>query len=180
MKIAVFLIAIASFAVSASAQVRPAESGSIQVAQENRSKLEKFKVKYMGGLFGFSEKQKGRVELDSTSERLVFYAKKDGKEKFSVPFSAIRVVYPSTRKVQSGVGRGVGAVPIPGAGIGGSFIKKKKNYLVINYVDQDAQVSGTMTFLVDTTELLLNAIYSLGESADMNRRGDAYVRGATY
>ena len=111
-----FLSVLASVSL---AQVRPAESGSIQVAQQERNKLDEFKVKYLGGLFGFSKKQKGKVTLDTESERLVFYSKKDGKEKFSVPFSAIRVVYPSTKKVQSGVGRGVGAVPIPGAGIGG-------------------------------------------------------------
>ena len=47
-------------------------------------------------------------------------------------------------------------------------------------MDQDAEVSGTMTFLVDTSELLLDAIYSVGESAEMRRRGDSYVRGQTY
>lgn len=142
---------------------------------DSRRKLDAIEVKYKGGLYGFSESQDGTLKFDTINERLVFFGK-DGKEKFSIPYGSMIVIYPSRKKVQSGAGRVVGALPLPGAGIGGSFIKKKKNYLVIQFDDPDVQARGTINFLVDTGDLLTNAIYSIGENAEMKARGDAYIR----
>ena len=55
-------------------------------------------------------------------------------------------------------------------------MKKKKNYLVIQFRDQDVDVQGTANFLLDTTELLNSVIQTLGEKAEMTQRGDAYYR----
>lgn len=162
------------------AQVRPAESNEQpkQVEEKQpaqRKMLESIDIKYKGGLYGFSESQHGTLKFDTTNERLVFYSE-DGKEKFSIPYGSMIIVYPSQKKMQSGAGRAVSALPLPGAGIGGMFIKKKKNYLVIQFDDPDVKARGTMNFIVDTDDLLRKAIYSIGENAEMSPRGDAYVR----
>lgn len=167
MKKTIFLlIAIAfAFSVNSFAQPRPAEKNAPQ----------SFQVKYQGGMFGYSKKEQGTLKFDDINERLVFFGK-DAKEKFSIPYKSLLVVYPSSRKVQSGTGRAVSVIPVPGAGIGGLFMKKRKNYLVLNFRDPDVNVQGTASFLVDTSELLESAIQTLGEKAEMLRRGDAYYR----
>lgn len=177
------------------AQVRPIETN----AEENKPKeatqaketvesksnvgrkmLESIEVKYKGGLYGFSESQHGTLKFDTINERLIFFSQEDGKEKFSIPYGSMIVIYPSQKKVQSGAGRIIGAVPVMGAGIIGSFIKKKKNYLVIQFDDPDVKAKGAMNFIVDTDDLLMQAIYTIGENAEMKPRGDAYIRKADF
>ncbi len=165
------------------AQIRPAESNE-DTKKEEKVKVKpkktkpaptSYKVKYQGGLFGFSKKQNGTIKFDDINERLVFFGK-DGKEKFSIPYKAMQVIYPSQKKVQAGSGRAVGAVPVPGSGILGSLIKKRKNYMIIRFDDPDVDAEGTVNFLLDTEELLASAINSLGQKAKMRQRGDAYIR----
>ena len=164
-------------AVSASAQVMPADEDQKSEAGKTQPAAvpESIKVEYRGGVYGFSDKAKGTIKFDDINERLVFYGE-DGKEKFSIPFDAIAVVYPSQKKVQSGTGRTLGAIPLPGAAIGGMFLKKKKNYLVIQYSDPDVDVTGAANFLLDTGEELYAAIKAIGEKAELQPRGDAYIR----
>ncbi len=170
------------------AQVRPAETNTveekpketIEIKQNTERKmLESIDVKYKGGLDGFSESQHGTLIFDTINERLVFFGE-DGKEKFSIPYGSMIVIYPNQQKVQSGTGRAVGAVPIMGAGIIGSFMKKKKNYLVIQFDDPDVKAKGAINFIIDTNELLKQAIYTIGENAEMKPRGDAYIRKADF
>lgn len=180
MKKLIFSLAIGLFAcVSiASAQLRPVEKDSTKTNQNaNRNKISSVEARYEGGIFGYSEREKGTLRFDDENERLVFLSKDDkNKELFSIPYKAILVIAPSNKKVQSGAGRTVGAVPVLGAGILGSYMKKKKNYLIIQYRDPDVDVQGTTNFLIDTDELLESVIYSLGEKAGMTPRGDAYYR----
>lgn len=176
----IFTITMA-FAVNIPAQVRPAERNQDTVIADpaGREILDSIPVKYQGGLFGYSKKEHGTIKFDDINERLAFFGE-DGKERFSIPYSAIVVVFPSQKKVQSGTGRAVGAIPFPGAGIGGMFMKKKKNYLVLNYDDQDIDAAGAINFLVDTPEILFNSIYTIGEKAEMKSRGDSYIRKKEY
>ncbi len=183
MKKIIFSLAIGLFAcVSAvSAQPRPVDKTSTASTKQtgNRTKISSVEARYEGGIFGYGEREKGTLKFDDENERLVFYSKDDkNKELFSIPYKAILVIAPSNKKVQSGAGRAVGSAPILGAGILGSYMKKKKNYLVIQYRDPDVDVQGTTSFLIDTDELLESAIYSLGEKAGMTPRGDAYYRPA--
>jgi hypothetical protein len=176
-KIILLLCAIFSaFSVNAFAQPRPVEKTQpgTQPAVK-RTAPESFQAKYQGGMFGYSKKEEGTLKFDDINERLIFLGK-DGKEKFSISYKALLVVYPSSHKVQSGTGRAVSHIPIPGAGIGGLFMKKRKNYLMLQFRDPDVDVQGTTTFLVDTSELLESVIHTLGEKAEMLRRGDAYYR----
>ena len=173
------------FSVNILGQVRPVQNeteGKAEVKQEESNKPQsqryfrkKFPVKYQGGLFGYSKKEHGTIGFDEINERMIFFGK-DKKEKFSIPYKSIIVVYPSQKKVRAGSGRVLGSAPIPGAGILGSLIKKKKNYLIVQFDDPDVKAKGTANFLLDTGEVLEQAITALGENAEMKRRGDAYIR----
>lgn len=169
---------IAVFSVStAFAQVRPVE-GQTQSAPESPvpgNLPESVEAEYQGGIYGFSDKEKGKITFDTINERVVF-RDKENKERFSIPYDAILVVYPSQKKVRSGTGRAVGAIPVPGAAIGGLFMKKKKNYLIIEYEDPEVDIKGTANFLVDTGQILESAVHAVGQNAEMSRRGDAYIR----
>ena len=176
----VFVLTV-MFTLNAAAQVRPADRTNETVVSDpaQSDMLETIAVKYQGGLFGYNKKEHGTIRFDDINERLSFYGE-DGKERFSIPYSALLVVYPSQKKVQSGTGRAVGAIPVPGASIGGLFMKKKKNYLVLNFDDQDIEAKGAINFLVDTPDLLSDSIYTIGEKAEMKRRGDSYFRSKEY
>lgn len=168
---------LAFSAPAAFTQIRPAEQpqSTVVATTVERQMLVTIEAKYQGGLFGYSKKEHGTIEFDDINERLKFIGE-DGKERFSIPFYALAVVYPSEKKVQSGTGRVIGAIPFPGAGLGGSLLKKKKNYLVLTYDDPDVDAKGSINFLVDTTEILYDSIYTIGEKAEMKQRGDAYIR----
>lgn len=179
MKKLVFLLIFGLFACVSiiSAQPRPIDKTSTTtkqtVLQNAPSTVE---ARYEGGMFGYGDREKGTIKFDDENERLVFFSKENGREMFSIPYKAMLVVLPSSKKVQSGAGRAVGVAPIFGAGIAGSLMKKKKNYLVIQYRDPDVDVQGTTSFLIDTDELLESVVHTLGKKAGMTPRGDAYYR----
>ena len=174
-KIFIFFGAALLFALSLNtyAQVKPNESTTTAV--NTNASAASYVVRYEGGMFGFNGKEEGMLRFDDMNERVVFYGE-DKKEKFSISYAAMLVIYPNSTKVQSGTGRTIGALPLPGAGIGGSFLKKKKNYLIIQFRDPDVDVQGSATFLVDTNALLLSAVNAIGEKAKLTKRGDAYYR----
>lgn len=176
MKKTIFLLCAAFFMFSMNcfAQPRPINKTETKAVRKTPAPAS-FAAKYEGGMIGFNEKEQGTLKFDDANERLVFSGK-DGKENFSLPYSAILLVSPNEQKVQSGTGRAIGAVPIIGAGLGGSLLKKKKRYLVIQFRDADVDVQGTANFLLDTGELLESAVQTLGEKAELTQRGDAYYR----
>jgi hypothetical protein len=161
------------FSVSAFAQPRPAEQKVDTTTAVTAP--EKFEAKYEGGMFGYSEKEKGTLKFDNLNERLVFF-NKDGKEKFAIPYKTMLVIYPSSQTVQSTTGKVVSNVPILGAGILGGLMKKKDRYLVIQFNDPDADVSGLANFKLNDKELLQSVIQTIGAKANLKQRGDAYYR----
>lgn len=180
MKKMLFLIAFGLFAGASivSAQPRPPEKATeTKTAADVKPAPDSFEARYEGGMFGYSKKEKGTLKFDDVNERLVFFSE-DKKELFAIPYSTMLVVSPSSRKVQSGTGRAIGAVPIFGAGLGGSLLKKTKNYMIIQFRDTEVDVQGAANFLIDTNELLESAIHTLGKKAEMKQRGDAYYRPA--
>lgn len=173
-RVILLLSVVLCFSAIVFAQPRPVEKPQVQNTAKKIAPAS-FAAKYEGGMFGFSKKEKGSLKFDDENSRLVFYGA-DQKEKFIIPYKSLVVVYPSERKVQSGTGRAISAIPILGAGIGGSLLKKKKNYLIIQFDDPDVDAKGTTNFLVDTGDLLDSVIYTLGEKANLSQRGDAYYR----
>lgn len=170
------LLALVLFALAtvSFAQVRPVEKPT-PTATTVKTAPASFEAKYEGGMFGYSRKEKGTLKFDDDGERLVFFGK-DGKEKFAIPYESIVVIYPSEKKVQSGTGKAIGAIPVLGAGLGGSLLKKKKHYLAIQFDDQDVNAQGITNFLIDTGDLLDSVIQTIGVKAELTKRGDAYYR----
>ncbi len=165
---------LGAFSWAAFGQVHPVEQPKSENIVKKTAPVS-FVAKYEGGMFGFSRKEEGTLRFDDAGSRLVFFGK-DNKEKFHIPYKTILVVYPSQKKVQSGTGTGVGAIPVPGAGLAGSLMKKKKHYLAIQFNDPDVDAAGTTSFLIDTDELLDSVIQTLGNKAKLTQRGDAYYR----
>ena len=56
------------------------------------------------------------------------------------------------------------------------FIKEKRRYLIIQYSDADADVRGVTSFKLENKELLDSVIKTLGEKAELRKRGDSYIR----
>lgn len=160
------------FSVAAFTQVRPV--GDDEAATPRAAAPASFQARYEGGMFGYNEREKGNLKFDDANERLVFFGK-DGKEKFSVPYSAMLVVSPSSRSVASTTGTIVSAIPVPGAGLAG-LLREKRRYLIIQFADQDADVRGTVSFRVENKETLDSVVPAIGEKAKLTPRGDAFYR----
>ena len=175
MKKLMFLaILVFSFSVLAYAQPRPTEKTSAPPSSTPKTPAPtSIPTRYEGGLFGFSENEKGTLKFDDDNERLVFFGK-NNKERFSIPYKAMQIVYPQSASVRSNTGTVVSAVPY--AGIFGQFIKKKRRYMIVNFDDPDVKARGLVNFKIDDKELLDSVISTLGEKAGMTRRGDAYYR----
>lgn len=165
---------ILCFAVLTNAQPRPTEKIPASPSSTPKTPAPtSIPTRYEGGLFGFSENEKGTLKFDDDNERIVFFGK-DNKEKFSIPYKAMQIVYPQSQSVRSNTGTAVSVVPY--AGIFGQFIKKKRRFMIVNFDDPDVKARGNVNFKIDDKELLDSVISTLGEKAGMTQRGDAYYR----
>jgi hypothetical protein len=175
MKRTIFLIGLAAcFASVSFAQPRPVDK-TAKPAAAHQQVPPSFAARYEGGMFGYSQKEKGTLKFDDANERLVFYGK-DQKEKFYIPYRSMLVVSPQSRSVRSTTGTVISVVPLPGAGLAG-LMREKRRYLVINFDDPDAEgAKGVMSFKLDNKELLQSVIQTIGEKAKLTQRGDAYYR----
>ena len=172
----IFAVGILTFlSAFAFAQPRPVDKAATPANAARRAAPASFEAKYEGGMFGFSRKEDGSLKFDDANERLVFFGK-DQKEKFHIPYRSMMVVYPQSRSVRSTTGTVISVVPLPGAGLAG-LMREKRRYLVINFDDPDAEAAhGTMSFKLDSKDLLDSVIQTIGEKAKMTQRGDAYYR----
>lgn len=158
------------------AQPRPIEK-SVKTQSAKATAPQSFGAKYEGGFFGFNDHEKGILKFDDENARLVFFGE-DNKEKFAIPYKNMLVVFPQSNSVQSTGGKVVGAIPLPGAGVAGLFIKEKRRYLVVQFEDPDVDARGLANFKIDNKELLDAVIETLGAKGEMTQRGDAYYRPA--
>ena len=159
----------------AAAQPRPMQgTPASDVVKKVPAAPPSFEAKYEGGMFGYSSKEAGTLKFDDDNSRLVFFGS-DKKEKFSIPYDALLVIYPQSKSVTSTTGNVVKYIPLPGAGLAG-FIKEKRRYLVAQFKDPDADVEGLVNFKIDNQDLLDSAIQTLGEKASMQPRGNAYYK----
>jgi hypothetical protein len=65
---------------------------------------------------------------------------------------------------------------VPYDGLLGGFIKEKRRYLVIHYVDPDVEAKGLVNFRIDDQPLLDSVVAALGTKAELKARGDGYIR----
>lgn len=172
-KLSSIAITVFALALAAYAQPRPVDTGSATVKAKPAPAA--FEAKYEGGLFGFSKKEEGTLKFDDENERIVFLGK-EGKERFGIPYKSLLVVSPQSRSVTSTTGNVVGAIPVPGAGLLGGFIKEKRRYMLVQFNDPDADARGITTFKIENRELLDSVIQTLGVKAKLTQRGDAYYR----
>ena len=135
-----------------------------------------FKAKYEGGIFGFNKKIDGTLSFDDVNQRLVF-RNKEQKEVLAMPYSSVTGAYADTKSLRPTGAKVISALPLPyGASMAGMFIKKKYRYLTLQFNDVDTRVSGLTSFKVDNKELLNSVLYALAEKAELEARGEAYIR----
>jgi hypothetical protein len=174
MKKILFFLALSLFVCASfvSAQPRPVDKTQTPTAPVKPAPAS-FTAKYEGGMFGYSKKEEGTLKFEDANSRLVFYGK-DQKEKFSVPYKSMLVIFPQSQSVQSTTGKVVSVIPY--AGLLGGFIKEKRRYLVINFDDPDVEAKGLVNFKLEDKELLDSVIAALGTKAQLKPRGDAFYR----
>src|SRR5205823_812981 len=92
-----------------------------------------FNAKYEGGIFGYTKKEEGTLTFDDANKRLVF-RNKEQKEILSIPYSAIDGEYADTKALRPKAAEASTYLPFP-FGIPGHFIKKKYQYLTLQFKD---------------------------------------------
>lgn len=163
--VAVFYLSVLSYA-----QPRPVDKTAPQATNAPVS----YKARYEGGIFGNSGKETGTLKIDEENERVVFY-RKDGTEMFTIPFSAMLVVYPDSKEHVSTTGDVLSRVPLPGAAMAG-LLQTSSKYLIIRYDDEDVNAEGNANFKFDNKAQLITFINALGTKAKMKQKGDAYYK----
>lgn len=170
-----FLLSLFSlFAIAAPAIAQPRPPERSTTPKDVKPAPEIVSAKYEGGLFGYSDKEEGKLKFDDANQRLVFYGE-DQKERFGIPYGSVLMIYPDEKSVTSTAGNVVKYIPLPGAGLAG-LIKEKRRYLILQYDDPDVDAKGTTSFKLESKEMLDSVIFSLGTKAKLKQRGDAYVR----
>ena len=158
---------------SLSAQMRPVGDDDMKPVVVNVPPS--IAAKYQGGMFGYKDEEKGKLTFDDVNERLIFHGK-DGKEKFSIPYKTMTMVYPNHQKTQSTTGNVLSRAPLPGAGLFG-LLNEKRRFLVIEFEDDEVDLLGKVNFRIDDSKTLDSVIHALGTKGKLKRRGDAYYRG---
>ena len=171
----IFIVALVVFASSVYPQPRPADPTSTSAAAALENLPPTFAAQYEGGIFGNSQKEEGSLKFDDENRRVVFFGK-NGKEMFAIPYTALLVIYPDSKKSISSTGDVVTRLPVPGAMLGGLLTKSTK-YLIVKYDDEEVEVEGTANFKFNEREMLIRFIHALGTKAKMIQRGEAYYRG---
>lgn len=172
MKKLLFVI-VALFGLSALvyAQPRPADKTA---APATTNAPASYKVRYEGGIFGTSQRETGTIKIDEENERVVYY-RKDGTEMFTIPFSAMLVIYPDSKKHVSTQGDVISRLPVPGAAMAGLWNSDSK-LLIIRYNDEDVNAEGNANFKFANKTILMTFINALGTKAKMKQKGDAYYK----
>ncbi|CAN5367566.1 hypothetical protein BH10ACI3_BH10ACI3_19580 [soil metagenome] len=169
-KILLAVLIFGSSAMLGYAQPRPVDKPATIPANLPAS----FEARYEGGVFGASSKETGTLKFDDENQRLIFF-KKDQKEMFGIPYDALLMIYPDSKKSVSTTGNVVSKLPLPGAGLA-SLITKDTKFLIVNFEDTDIDVKGTANFKFEDKDMLAMFINALGVKSKMKQRGDAFYR----
>jgi hypothetical protein len=134
-------------------------------------------AKYMGGFAGMRKKQEGMLNFDDRNRRLVFRDKNE-KEIISIPYDAINVAFADSETRRT-MGNGTQSVVLGTAGILGlpaMLLKKKFQYLTIEFEDPESYLKGTTQFKLANRELIDSVAYALAQKAGLAQQGEVYVR----
>jgi TonB family protein len=134
------------------------------------------RAKYEGGIFGYNKKEDGTLTFDDANGRLVFRNKLN-KEMIAMPFTSITAAYGDTKSLRPAAATVIGAIPSIFA-LPAQFIRRKYQYLTLQFRDPDNNVSGITSFKLENKEVLASELVALAEKSGLTQRGDGYVRKA--
>ncbi len=134
-------------------------------------------AKYMGGFASYRKKQEGMLTFDDRNQRLVFRDKNE-KEVISISYDAVMVAFADheTRRL---MGDGTKSVVLGTAGIfglPGMLLKKKFEYLTIQFEDPETYLRGTTQFKLKNKEIIDSMAYALAQRAGLVQQGAIYTR----
>jgi len=134
-------------------------------------------AKYMGGFASYRKKQEGMLTFDDRNQRLVFRDKNE-KEVISISYDAVMVAFADheTRRL---MGDGTKSVVLGTAGIfglPGMLLKKKFEYLTIQFEDPETYLRGTTQFKLKDKEIIDSMAYALAQRAGLVQQGQIYTR----
>lgn len=159
---------------------RPRAVDTSQPASDSKTSLppapQSFKAKYEGGVFGHSKTKMGTLSFDDVNSRLVF-RDENNKEFLSMPYSAITGAFADTQKHTPTGAKVMRNLPIPyGGNLAGWFIKRKYQYLALQFDDPDTHVAGSTSFKLENKEILASVVKSVAEKAGLEARGEVFIR----
>jgi hypothetical protein len=134
-------------------------------------------AKYMGGFAGYRKKQEGMLNFDDRNQRLVFRDKNE-KEVISISYDAVMVAF-ADRETRRLMGNGTQSVVLGTAGVlglPGLLLKKKFEYLTIQFEDPETYLKGTTQFKLANQEIIESVAYALAQRAGLVQQGQVYTR----
>ena len=137
-------------------------------------------AKYMGGFAGYRKKQEGMLNFDDRNQRLVFRDKNE-KEVISISYDAVMVAFADseTRRL---MGNGTQSVVLGAGGIlalPSLLLKKKFEYLTIEFEDPETYLKGVTQFKLKDQEIIESMAYALAQRAGLIQQGHVYTRRRT-
>ena len=134
-------------------------------------------AKYMGGFAGYRKKQEGMLNFDDRNQRLVFRDKNE-KEVISISYDAVTVAF-ADRETRRLMGSGTQSVVLGTAGIlglPGLLLKKKFEYLTIEFEDPETYLKGLTQFKLKDRQIIDSVAYALAQRAGLIQQGQVYTR----
>jgi TonB family protein len=177
-RFALFLIAVA--AIGAQAQrPRAVDTTQAGTAPSPAPAPSSVKAKYEGGVFGYNKKQDGTLFFDDLNNRLVFKNKQQ-KEVLSIPYPTVNQAFADTQARRPTAASVISAIPVPyGLNIPAAFIKKKYQYLTMQFYDEDSRMGGVTSFKLANKATVASVLNTLANKAGLTPRGEIFVRQKT-
>src|SRR5688500_17939340 len=134
-------------------------------------------AKYMGGFASYRKKQEGMLTFDDRNQRLVFRDKNE-KEVISLSDDAVMVAA-ADHAPRRLMGDGTKSVVLGTAGILGlpaMLLKKKFEYLTIQFEDPETYLRGTTQFKLKNKDVIDSMVYALAQKAGLIQQGAISTR----
>lgn len=134
------------------------------------------KAKYEGGVFGYNKIQDGTLTFDDANQRLVF-RNKQGQEYLFIPYNSVMSAFADTQSRRPAAATVASAIPVPfGLNLPAAFIRKKYQYLTLQFSDPDSHVAGITSFKLGNKQITDSVVATLAQRAGLIQRGDIFVR----
>jgi TonB family protein len=177
MKFGLLLILITITAMVVPAQrPRATDDSKTTTASPTAQAPTTVKAKYEGGVFGYNKKQDGSLTFDDPNNRLVFKNKQQ-KEVLFIPYEAVNQAFADTKALRPTAASVVSAIPVPyGLNLPARFIKKKYQYLTMQFYDNDSHVGGVTSFKMADKATVASVLNALANKAGLTPRGEIFVK----